>query len=439
MNLRAISLPKIASYLLGTALVLAPFHAFLSVWGSGTFGHYTELRLWDALLLLALSVIGIYWLVTDKPLRSWLGESLLIRLMLAYIGLTLILGVVSLAKQEVSAKALLYGLLVNIRPFVWFTVGLLVAKKTNLLSNTWARVLIIPALVVIAFAILQYLFLPHDFLKHFNYNAATNIAPIETINHNPNYIRVQSTLRGANPLGAYLVVTLSAVGVLLWSARKRVLSAAIGVAGLFALYASGSRSAWIGAVLSVAIIVWVSVRTRRGRAILSAAALGVAVILTGVFLLLQNNAAFQNAVLHTEDNSQVAVSSNDAHLSAIQESFDDVVAQPLGDGPGTAGPASVYNTEQPARIADNYYLQIAQETGWLGLALFLCIIALVGWELYLRAKNSRLALALCASLAGIVFINLLSHAWVDPTLACVWWSLAGIALAAPITKPKSTQ
>jgi hypothetical protein len=40
---------------------------------------------------------------------------------------------------------------------------------------------------------------------------------------------------------------------------------------------------------------------------------------------------------------------------------------------------------------------------------------------------------LLASLAGITFVNLLSHAWTDDTLAYLWWGLAGIALAPIIT------
>jgi len=36
---------------------------------------------------------------------------------------------------------------------------------------------------------------------------------------------------------------------------------------------------------------------------------------------------------------------------------------------------------------------------------------------------------LLASLIGLIFVNLVSHAWADDTLAYVWWGLAGIALS----------
>jgi hypothetical protein len=107
---------------------------------------------------------------------------------------------------------------------------------------------------------------------------------------------------------------------------------------------------------------------------------------------------------------------------------------PLGDGPGTAGPASVYNHGHPARIAENYFIQVGQETGWLGLTLFTLINVGVGYLLWLR-RDDPLALSLFASLIGLTLINMLSHAWADDTLAYIWWGLAGIAMVSD-PKPK---
>jgi hypothetical protein len=48
-------------------------------------------------------------------------------------------------------------------------------------------------------------------------------------------------------------------------------------------------------------------------------------------------------------------------------------------------------------------------------------------------RRELLSQILFASLIGITFINFLSHAWTDDTLAYLWWGLAGIALAPIIT------
>ena len=429
MKLTSVSLGRAAAALVAAVLCLVPFHGFITVWASTLVGHYTALRVWDDALLLLVFAIACVWLARDRKLWRWFTHSLLVRLIFAYCVLTLLLGAVSFLKGEVTGKALAYGLLVNLRYLVWFLVVLLVARRGAFLHRNWKSLLLYPAAAVAVFAVLQYTVLPHDFLAHFGYNAATNIAPIETINHNANYIRVQSFTRGANPLGAYLVVVLAALSALQPWGRRRWLDVVCGAWTLLALYATGSRSAWIGAALAVGAITWLRMRSPRMRLIFGGVAMAAIVLGTGAFLLLKNDVNVQNEVLHTQANSAVATTSNGAHVSAMRRGLSDVVHQPLGDGPGTAGPASVYNTGHGARIAENYYIQIAQETGWIGLFLLLAIFVLVALELYEKAIESQLALALLASFAGLAFVALLSHSWTDDTLSFLWWGFAGIALA----------
>jgi hypothetical protein len=435
---------RLANGLAAIVLAGVPFHGFLTVWGSSLIGGYTALRLWDDVLLLVLLAVCGWWLARDADLRRWFAGSLLVRLIAAYTALSVLLGCVSLVKGDVTARALAFGLLLNLRFLAWFLAVLLAARQSPWLGRHWRPLLLAPAAVVVLFATLQYTVLPHDFLRHFGYNAATNIAPIETINHNPRYIRVQSTLRGANPLGAYLVVVLAGLGVLLvrgrgdrvLRGRRLVLGVVFAVAGLLALYASGSRSAWIGVMASLLVIGWLRLRPGRARLVLVAVCVTTAVAALGGFMLVRHNTAVQNHLLHTQQHSAIATNSNEGHISALTTSMHDVVRQPFGDGPGTAGPASQHNTGHRERIAENYYVQVAQETGWLGLALLVCIFVLVAWELYLRLPGSCLALVLFASLAGLAVVNLLGHAWTDDSVAFVWWGLAGIALAVP-TRVKS--
>jgi hypothetical protein len=422
---------KVADWIISIVLVVVPFHAFLTVWGSSLIGHYGLLRLWDDLLLVALLGIVTMWLARDRVLAKWFFTSLLVRLIFGYVGLMLLLGVVSFAKGDVSSKALLYGLLVNLRFLAWFLAVILVARRSDFLAQRWRKLVLIPSIAVVLLALLQYTVLPHNFLSHFGYKTGVTIQPIETINHNSNYIRVQSTLRGANPLGAYLVIIGAATTVLLWHARRRLAFGVLGLASVLALYTTGSRSAWIGAALAIGVSCWLLLPSKKSRYVFMAGSLAVIMIATGLFVLLKHNVDLQNQLFHTQDNSKVAGSSNQAHASAMLNGIKGVAHAPLGDGPGTAGPASVYNTKGSVRIAEDYYVQIGQETGWLGLVLFVTILVLVGLELYQRIGWSPLALVLLASLAGIAFVNLLSHAWTDDTLAFLWWGLAGIALGTP--------
>jgi O-antigen ligase len=200
------------------------------------------------------------------------------------------------------------------------------------------------------------------------------------------------------------------------------------IGSVIVLFYTYSRSAWIGAALSVIVVLFLShlaVKTQK-------VALGIIVVLMIVaglvFIGFRNNVRFQNFIFHTQTHSAVSTTSDTGHFQALKSGLHDLIHSPLGNGPGTAGPASVYNTGHPTRIAENYYIQIGQETGWLGLILYILINVGVGLLLYKR-RSDPLALSLFACLIGLTFINLFSHAWADDTLAYVFWGMAGIAMA----------
>ena len=411
---------------------LVPLHALLTVWLSSNFGHYTGLRLWKEALLVACTAGILYLLATDHKIRSHTLSRRLVWLILAYMLLNLVWGLLALNQQDVTAKALGYGLISNLRFLVFFLVTWAVALRMARLRTHWLRLVLWPAVVVVLVGLLQALILPNDFMRHFGYSEAT-IPAVETINNNENYIRIMSTLRGANPLGAYLLIPISLLTVLLirngldW--RKGVFMAG----SLTVLFFSFSRSAWVGAAISIVVLLFLSRLSGRAQKIALAGAgiITLAAVLTTIAF--RNNPHFENFVFHTETNSRVATSSNDNRLTALKNGLEDLRHHPLGDGPGTAGPASHYNNGK-ANIAENYFIQVGQETGWLGLLLFMLINLGVGALLYVR-RADPLALSLFASLIGLTLINLLSHAWTDDTLAYVWWGLAGVAMA-PLPNPK---
>lgn len=426
-------------------LLLVPFHAFFTVWLASHFGHYTAFRLWKEVLLIACFVCVAYLLATDHKIRFHTLSRRLVWLILSYIFLNIAWGLLALNQHDVTAKALGYGLIINLRFLVFFLVAWATALRLARLRLNGNRLVYWPAVVVVVFGLLQIFLLPTDFLRHFGYSDAT-IPAYETINNNPNYVRIAATLRGANPLGAYLVIPISLVSVAILRGRRNWRQFGLLTGLLVVLVASYSRSAWIGAVLSVLVILLASLRTHKSKQG-AAIVLAIVAIAAGSFAYgFRHNDQLQNFLFHTTNNSAIKVSSNQGHVSAVKDGFSNLRHQPLGDGPGTAGPASYYNTGHQVRIAENYFIQIGQETGWLGLFLFLLINLGVGVLLWLR-RADPLALSLFASLIGLTFINLLSHAWTDDTLAYVWWGLAGIAMAelpklevakaATPTKPKA--
>ncbi|MFA5004414.1 MAG: O-antigen ligase family protein [Candidatus Saccharimonadales bacterium] len=419
---------RLANYLVAVVLVLVPFHAFLTVWGSTLLGHYTTLRLWDDVLLGVLVIVVSGWLVRDKSLRNHLFGSLLFRLIALYVVLTFGLGLVAFTKHEVTAKALGYALLVNLRFLVWFLAVWAVATRSNWLRAHWKQFVFWPLLLVVIFAVLQCLVLPHDFLTHFGYDKTLTIAPTTTINQNTNTIRAQSFLRGPNPLGAYLVVGFGLLATMVAFSKRAWRTWALGGLASLALLLSFSRSAWIGAFVAVVVALWLRLHTKRARYITLTVTGLILIIFAGSLAIFHKNSGVQDAVFHVNAGSTANVTSNAGHASAFKSGLRDITHEPFGRGPGTAGPASWYNTEHSVRNSENYFLEIGQEVGWAGLIVFITINVALGFELWSR-RGETLVLGVFASLIGLSLLNQFAYGWADDTLAYLWWGLAGIALA----------
>lgn len=409
-----------------------PLYGFVTVWAAHLFGGYTAIRLIPETLLAVCVLCLLYLLFTDQKIRGHTLTRRLVWVILLFCGLTTVWGVFAQARGLVSLKALGYGLIVDIRPLAFFLVTWAIAVRTNRLRAPWLRLVLVPAAIVIMFGLLQVFVLPRNFLSHFGYGPNT-IPVFETINHNVQYVRIASTLRGANPLGAFLIVPLSILAVLWARDRRQWYYATLFVGGLVVLYFSFSRSAWIGAAISLAIIGFAVLKKnqQKGKGLYL---LGAVLIVVGCLLYgLRDNAHVQNILYHTQNHSAIATTSDGGHATALKSGVHDIVHDPLGRGPGSAGPASVYNNH-PARIAENFYIQIGEEVGWFGLALYILLNLGIGYLLWLR-RDDPLAFAMFASFIGLTFVNLLSHAWADDTLAYIWWGYAGIALA-PYDKTK---
>jgi hypothetical protein len=385
-----------AVYITGAIIVLLPFHAFLTVWLSSIFGHYTALRLWKEVLLFGLIAGAKYTLIRNRELRRTFLNSRLNQLILAYAALTLVWGLIAFELHKVTAKALGFGLLVNLRFLAFFLVVWVFAQKVPKAYANWQKWLVWPLGLVLLFGLLQYFVLPFDFLRHFGYGEQT-IFPYETINHNVDHLRAFSTLRGANPLGAYLLLVLSVLTIA-WRKQLKSWRGLLVAAGVIVLFLTFSRSAWIGVLLSAGTLSWCSVTSEKLRRWAVYGIAGSLIVLGGLGLALRNNTTLQDLVFHTNDKSTIKESSNDGHASALRSGLKDIVHQPLGEGVGSAGPASVYTPK--ARIAENYFIQVGQETGWIGLILFLAINLYLALALWAR-RQDPLALGLFASLIGL--------------------------------------
>ncbi len=434
---------RLATYLswsIAIILILVPFHALLTTWAGSNFSHLDVWRVWKEILLLAATPLIIWYVWSSKPARQWLKRSWVARLFGVYVLLHLFLGTWALGQHNVNSTALIYALIINLRFIAFFMLCALISLHSDFLKRYWPKILLAPAFLVVAFGLLQKFVLPYDFLGHFGYSPKT-IPAYQTVDANLDYRRIQSTLRGANPLGAYLVLIITTLAAVIHSRRVRPTDrwvvpsqGVILVAALVALFFSYSRSAEIGLLIALAALLWIS-RPRFLRRWWAVIATGLLIVAAGLILLLRFNQSLQDTLFHTSNASKSAQSSNAQRLQSMKNGLRDVVHQPLGGAPGTAGPASFRNVGHQPRIAENYFLQIGQEVGLLGMGLFMAINFLVGRELWFR-RQDNLSKMLLVSLIGLTFVNLVSHAWADDTLAYLWWGLAGVAIATPAVASK---
>ncbi len=322
------------------------------------------------------------------------------------------------------------GLLINLRYLLFFVLVFVALRLYPKWYGLFVKVFIAGAVVVVGFALLQATVLPHDVLKYIGYSNAT-IAPFLTVDENMDFVRINSTLRGPNPLGAYAVIVFAFLGAL-WLRRPQKLDkwqvwlvAGLGIGSMVALWSSYSRSAGLALAVAVVIIALVVF----GRRVKKIAWVGLAVaglVLAGSLFVLRETPIVSQVILHEDPHEGNDTNSNDGHVESLIDGFARMVQQPFGGGIGSTGSASILS--EKTVIIENQLLFIAHEVGWLGLAIFTVISYLVLEKLWQRRRN-WLALGVFASGIGMLVIGMLLPVWADETVALIWWGLAAMVLA----------
>lgn len=382
------------------------------------------IKSWKEMLLLLLIPLACV-IVSRHALWPRLAKDWIFRIIVLYALLHILLS--ALMWQGILPA--IAGLAIDLRYVLFFAL-------------TYVAVLIWPdfrrpalivagagAFIIVVFATMQ-LFLPVDILSHIGYGQAT-IEPYLTVDKNPDYIRVNSTLRGPNPLGAYagMILALLAAAIVMGKVKLKERRVRIGVVVLavcssIALWISYSRSALVAGIGAVLIVVLLANYSRVSRKvwIISCA---IIFALVGGILAAREVPVISNVIFHENPSGGSSVSSNDDHVSSLQYGIAQLVREPLGSGVGSTGSASLFG-DSPA-LVENQFLFVAHETGWLGLALFTTLFVLIMKRLWQNRKD-WLNLGVFASGVGLSMIGLLLPVWTDDTVSIIWWGLAGIAI-----------
>lgn len=417
------------------ALLLVVFggivlHAPLSVGFSTLWPDYSlAIKSWKEILMGAALLLAAVIIMVRK---QWVVlQTKIIAIIILFAALNLLL----IPAYFNGFEATVAALFINLRYLLFFVLVYVAFRLYPQYYRLFLNVFIAGALVVLGFAVLQFTVLPHDVLKYIGYGEST-IMPYLTVDQNMDYIRINSTLRGPNPLGIYAVIAIAvALAAWLWAPRKLTkfeltLAGILGIGGALALWASYSRSAALAGIAAVGIIVLVTYGRKISKAVWVALFV-VALVIGGSLVALRDTAFVSQVVLHEDPHEGNDVNSNDGHADSLVDGTRRMLQQPLGAGIGSTGSASLLG-DKPV-IIENQYLFIAHETGWVGLVMFLYINYLVLHGLWQRRKQ-WLALAVFASGVGIAIAGLVLPVWVDDTVSIIWWGLAAVCLALPIMK-----
>lgn len=419
----------------GLILMLLPLHAFISTWGGTEIGPLQVWKAWKEILLFLLVPLVVGYCVLRPEIARRIWALWVNKLIALYVVLHLFFAVISPA----TSTAVVAGLFMNLRFLAMFVLAqIIVASNPNFLQKIqkWllpAAIILVSALSFMA--IVQVVLLPKDFLVPFGYDHASTIAPYILVDQNPSAVRAFATLRGPNELGAYLILPLLAVlGAMLLARRVKIMVGLLAL-GSLALGLTGSRSAWLGAILSFAVFGALWFPRRRLIGWLKNAALPLLAVIALGFWAAITVPQVRLVIFHSSpSDSNLFEGSTDMHWQAVADGVQQVAANPLGQGVGVAGPASFYNTQ--SGISENYYVQLAQEVGVFGLALFIAINTFVVRRLWLNRAELWPKLLL-ASFAGLSLINMFLHGWADDPTSMTWWGIAGLFLTAAAPKKGS--
>lgn len=422
--------------LLVTVLCGVVFHAPISV-GLGSLFPDVQLliKAWKEVLL-ALAFVLVAIEVTRRHWWRLLWDDWVVLLVITYC----VLHLLSLLFIWHGFDAVAAAVMIDLRFVVFFGIMYVACK----LYPSWRRPFVVGSVVVavasLLFAVLQVTVLPHDVLSSIGYSKET-IAPYLTVDENHDYIRINGTLRGPNPLGVYAAMTLVASVVVLLKKRldlrriHRFLPWSIGllgVASVVALWFSYSRSALLAAIFAL-LVVFVCMYGRRITKMVWIA-LGVSGVLIAGGLYIARDVPFvSQVILHEDPNEGGNVNSNDGHWASLIDGTSRMIQQPFGAGVGSTGSPSLMT--EKGFIIENYYLYVAHEVGWIGVILFTALSSVVLYRLWIR-RNDWLACSLFASGVGLMIAGLFLPVWADDTVSLVWWGLAGVAATAPLMKKK---
>jgi len=236
-----------------------------------------------------------------------------------------------------------------------------------------------------------------------------------------------------NGLGFLIVMTLPLLHYLVppTSLVRKVLYAALVGAFLYALVLSSSRSAFLALIILVLLAI---LRSKRRFTYLA-----LAVAAGGVALTLMTDLQRERYVSIFSHDAKGSATA-EGRLTGVTQDFQVALRRPLfGHGVGNSREANA-NYRGVDQLSHNLYTEVAQELGFVGLALFVTILAVIIRQCYVtrRSLGSRgeqdptrqffdgYGASLVLVVQVLIFFSFASYGLSEP----YWYFLGGLVSAA---------
>ena len=473
--------------ILAILFLLLPFHPFLKTFLDQSIFHGnlpTILVAWKEILVVIFCFISLFLSFQKKT--EFQFDSLDFAI-LSFCVVSILTGIFFTGSGfPQNIWQVLWGAKYSLLFLIFFTAvrkfPFTIFEKKKLFNIT-----IFSGTLVIFFGIMQ-VFLPENFLVNFGYlSEYGNTNPEKGISYchkienrftTDEFCRSQSTFSGPNQFAAYLIVILP---ILFFGAlqSQQLLTTLffflIFLAGGINLFLTFSRSVWIGAIFSAAIFFIISARKKiNANNFFLIFLMGIfslffpifspenfdqlskfSIFFAGgflfflVFFWISNFwkkyfspffssffplilGGFLVSKIWAGEffwNIFVRPSSSKGHLERTLDGIKFLKENLIGLGLGDAGPASARfaNPGETGFLPESWFLQVGLESGFLGLALFLTIIFLIGQELC-KSKNINTK-PLFLSLVALVVAGNLLHIFESAAVSLTFFGLMGVALA----------
>ncbi len=417
---KKLSYINIAAVLLALLLIIMPFHAALVTIYGNFLPYKIALMAWKEVLI---SIIGVLCAFAVYKDRSLLKLDIINKIA---IGILLFSVFISLVNYS-ELSALIVGIKTNLVVFVLYLEAQVLASKYNYVNIV--KIVLIPASIVAIIAILQPVLFKPEVLNMIGYGS-DSIDSLQYVESAQDSLRVFSTLGGPNQLGAYLIVPFTLSLALAIKSRK-IIWYFLPLFFLLPIFMSYSRSAWIGTIVAAITVILMQFKFKIQ---LIVGMMLIILLATFGYLFYSGGVCkyFSDPIgilVHGSCQSGNLGGSDMIRVNSIQNGINTITSNPLGNGVGTAGPASFY-TSKPL-IVENWYIQIAIEIGIIGLMLYIAFIFMNLKKLYkesMHKKNSVLPITLLASLCGILVTSLFLHTLADSTLSILLFGLLGLVI-----------